>query len=230
MLVSDPVAHQQPQSGVALELNANQRVTSRRAAKRMRRRLKSALGHAHVSSVTSTCEDGRPLPDTTAAAFAAHEGKMFVRRSGHSPMQQLQQQLNALDTEVANIQQVIRELQLGRPLHLEEQRLHRKALQRDIVLRARDLLYQECKQPAKRNFHRFSARLSAAFLKKRNLTEGAINSMDAVFYFDAAGVAQHTTMPLEELHHGLEGLNAAELERMTVLYNFVMQRQQQQQQ
>ena len=93
------------QSGVALELNANQRVTSKRAAKRMRRTLKSALGDAHVSSVTFTCEDGRPLPDTTAAEFAAHEGKMIICHSGHSPLQQLQQQLHALETGMVHLKQ-----------------------------------------------------------------------------------------------------------------------------
>ena len=90
---------------------------------------------------------------------------------------------------------------------MEEQQLHRKALQRDIVLRARNLLYRECKQPADCNFYCVSARLSAAFLIEHNLTEGAINSINEILHFDA--ISQHTTMPLDELHHGLEGLSEA---------------------
>lgn len=192
-----------------------------------------------MSSVTFTCEDGSPLSHMAAADFAEQHGRICARGSGYSGyrlQQQLQREFKALETVVAELSQALRDLKLGRPLHLEEQRLHREALRRDIVLRARDLVSLEGQQPAGSSFYRFSAKLSDAFLQERNLTEGAINTIHQTLFSEPEAVAQHTYMPPEDLHHGLEGVTSIfgndeqELRRMTVLYNYVMRRLQEQQQ
>jgi hypothetical protein len=226
-----------PKCSLFLALRETQMIDSNHANSRLKEALKKSFADISMDDVQFFTPDGAALPNITAADYVVKyeaQGAVIRARGTDRVMQQLLQrvgrhdeQLQRLQQQLDKQQQKLDELQTGRSQLQQDQHKYIKILRRDIAVRARNLLATEGGQQGG-TFYDFSNQLPPEFLLERQLTADTITFLNGKTIHCGDKVAHGAS--LGELARGLEGLPDHKKQHMTALYNFVMLREQHEQQ